>query len=123
MLALLVRSVIIGLVTAALLLVAVPDLRSGLLSDISFVENGDQSSAELVSFSYAVKRASPAVVNIYTRNYTGNDKLELNTQGLGSGVIMSGKGYIVTNYHVVAEADQVIVALQDGRIFYGSDGG
>ncbi len=30
---------------------------------------------------------------------------------------MSGKGYIVTNYHVVAEADQVIVALQDGRIF------
>ncbi len=61
MLALLVRSVIIGLVTAALLLVAVPDLRSGLLSDISFVENGDQSSAELVSFSYAVKRASPAV--------------------------------------------------------------
>ncbi|GAL06436.1 outer membrane stress sensor protease DegS [Photobacterium aphoticum] len=29
---------------------------------------------------------------------------------------MSDKGYIVTNYHVVAEADQVIVALQDGRI-------
>jgi len=30
---------------------------------------------------------------------------------------MSDKGYIVTNYHVVAKADQVIAALQDGRIF------
>lgn len=117
MLALLVRSVVIGLVTAALLLVAVPDLRSGVLSELSFIESDSQDTAELVSFSYAVKRASPAVVNIYTRNYTGNDKLELNTQGLGSGVLMSAKGYIVTNYHVVAEADQVIVALQDGRIF------
>ncbi|OOE63022.1 outer membrane-stress sensor serine endopeptidase DegS [Salinivibrio sp. IB282] len=117
MLALLIRSVIIGLVTAALLLVAVPDLRSGLLSGFSMADSIEDDPVELVSFNYAVKRASPAVVNIYTRNYTGNERLALNTQGLGSGVIMSAKGYIVTNYHVVAEADQVIVALQDGRIF------
>ncbi|MCV5926389.1 trypsin-like peptidase domain-containing protein, partial [Escherichia coli] len=39
----------------------------------------------------------------------------LSTQGLGSGVIVSEKGYIITNYHVVAQADQVVVALQDGR--------
>ncbi|OOF15136.1 MULTISPECIES: outer membrane-stress sensor serine endopeptidase DegS [unclassified Salinivibrio] len=117
MLALLVRSTLIGLFTAALILVAVPDLRSGLFSVSSLPDFDEVQQPELVSFSYAVKRASPAVVNIYTRNYVRGDRLQLNTQGLGSGVIMSAKGYVVTNYHVVAKADQVIVALQDGRIF------
>ncbi len=32
------------------------------------------------------------------------------------GVIVSDKGYIITNYHVIAQADQIIVALQDGRV-------
>ena len=45
-----------------------------------------------------------------------NDRSKLSTQGLGSGVIVSEKGYIITNYHVVAKADQIIVALQDGRV-------
>jgi serine protease DegS len=56
------------------------------------------------------------VVNIYSRKYTENDRSKLLTQGLGSGVIVSEKGYIITNYHVVAQADQIVVALQDGRV-------
>ncbi|MDP1244297.1 trypsin-like peptidase domain-containing protein, partial [Klebsiella pneumoniae] len=36
---------------------------------------------------------------------------------LGSGVIMDHRGYILTNKHVINEADQIIVALQDGRVF------
>lgn len=36
-------------------------------------------------------------------------------QGLGSGVLVSDKGYILTNYHVIKEADKIIVTLADGR--------
>ncbi|GAM76967.1 outer membrane stress sensor protease degS [Vibrio ishigakensis] len=69
-----------------------------------------------ISFNTAVRRAAPAVVNIYSRQYSEDDRSKLKTQGLGSGVIVNDKGYIITNYHVIAKADQVIVALQDGRI-------
>lgn len=88
------------------------------------------------SYSDAVRKAVPAVVNIYTskevktqrhpffndpvfRQFFG-DRLEDQTQsqrsqGLGSGVIVSDKGYILTNQHVVDAADEIEVALSDGR--------
>ncbi|KLV06196.1 peptidase [Photobacterium aquae] len=114
MLAFLGRSILLGVVTAIALLLAFPDLRTQMLAPTTVLPA--QPDQTQLSFNYAVRRASPAVVNIYNRRYNANDRLQLSTQGLGSGVIMSDKGYIVTNYHVVAEADQVIVALQDGRI-------
>lgn len=115
MLALLARSVAYGIVVASVLLLALPSLRnSQLLPDATLVQF--ETGSELLSYNYAVRRASPAVVNIYTRRYSSENRLQLNAEGLGSGVIMSDKGYIVTNYHVVARADQIIVALQDGRI-------
>jgi serine protease DegQ len=86
------------------------------------------------SYSGAVKRAMPAVVNVYTskeirapippllddpllRRFFG-DPSQLEAQrasSLGSGVIVSGDGYIITNHHVIAAADQIEVALGDGR--------
>lgn len=115
MLAILARSVVYGIAVAAVLLVAIPSLRnSQLIPEVTLAQF--ETSNELLSYNYAVRRASPAVVNIYTRRYSSENRLQLNAEGLGSGVIMSDKGYIVTNYHVVARADQIIVALQDGRI-------
>lgn len=116
MLAFFRRSILLGVVTALALLVVFPELRTQMLPTPASFTPVETSQAQL-SYNYAVRRASPAVVNIYNRRYDASDRLKLSTQGLGSGVIMSNKGYIVTNYHVVAEADQVIAALQDGRIF------
>lgn len=75
-------------------------------------------------YATSVQRAAPAVVNIYTHKYVQAKQTHLNmphTQmiaapvGLGSGVIVSKKGYILTNYHVIKGADKIIIALQDGR--------
>ncbi|GGP23502.1 Do family serine endopeptidase [Silvimonas iriomotensis] len=85
----------------------------------------------VTSYSSAAHRAMPAVVNIYTskevrssrhpmlndpafRRFFGNDDAQ-RASSLGSGVIVSDKGYIITNNHVVESADEIEVALADGR--------
>ncbi|MEK7435594.1 MAG: Do family serine endopeptidase [Pseudomonadota bacterium] len=86
------------------------------------------------SYSDAVRRAAPAVVSIFTskevkrsRNPFMNDPLFRHFFGerfedeaqrafsLGSGVIISPRGYILTNQHVVEAADEIEVALSDGK--------
>jgi serine protease DegQ len=95
--------------------------------------SGDASlPAPAGSFRQAVHRAAPAVVSISTarkqdprakaspwfRFFGGEDNEEEQT-GLGSGVIVSDNGYILTNNHVVAEADDIQVMLNDGRSAQG----
>jgi len=90
--------------------------------------------ARAASYSDAVRKAVPSVVNIFTskeiktprhpflddplfRHFFG-DRLEEEPQraaSLGSGVIVSPKGYILTNHHVVEAADEIEVALIDGK--------
>lgn len=75
---------------------------------------------QVASYSSAVKKASPAVVNIYSQQYIDSsidNKQHLQPTGLGSGIIVDKKGYILTNFHVVSQADQILIALQDGRLF------
>lgn len=75
---------------------------------------------QVASYSSAVKKASPAVVNIYSQQYIDSsidNKQQLQPTGLGSGIIVDKKGYILTNFHVVSQADQILIALQDGRLF------
>jgi serine protease DegQ len=86
------------------------------------------------SYNDAVRRATPAVVNVFTskevrsprhpflsdplfRHFFG-DRLDADSQrasSLGSGVIVSPRGYILTNHHVVEAADEIEVALADGK--------
>ncbi len=88
------------------------------------------------SYAEAAKRAVPSVVHIYTsqeikaprhpflndpffRHFFG-DRFGEQTQrrsGLGSGVVVSAEGYILTNYHVIDGADEIEVSLNDGRKF------
>lgn len=91
-------------------------------------------SIAVSSYSEAAKRAMPTVVNVYTtkeinvpNNPFQNDPLfrhffgdrfgtrKEQASSLGSGVIVSAQGYIVTNHHVIDAADEIEVALADGR--------
>jgi Do/DeqQ family serine protease len=85
-----------------------------------------------VTYAEAVERAAPAVVNIYTARLvtervtpSGLDQLFGNflpryrqrvERSLGSGVIVDTRGHIVTNHHVIANADSIKVQLSDGRV-------
>ncbi|MBH0085294.1 trypsin-like peptidase domain-containing protein [Psychrobacter sp. SCQQ22] len=89
--------------------------------------------APISSYHNAVARASQSVVNIYTTQtvaehpymddpvlrrffeYHGGQSAEQGNTNLGSGVIVSEDGYIVTNAHVVEKADEITVAFNDGR--------
>jgi Do/DeqQ family serine protease len=90
-------------------------------------------AAAVTSYSAAARRATPAVVSITAskapaRRPNANDPWfqfffgERSRQmpqepqvGLGSGVIVSGDGYLITNNHVIAEANDIEVMLADGR--------
>ena len=65
--------------------------------------------------SDAAERAGPAVVKIETGRDARRRRAEAPQQGIGSGVIYSSDGHILTNAHVVAGVSRVTVTLPDGR--------
>jgi len=104
---------------------------------VTLYENqpGSSNANPTGSFSAAAQKVMPAVVNIFTTSEIKNpnnafmddprfrfffgDQFEDNSPqqafSLGSGVLVSHDGYILTNHHVVEAADQIEVALADGR--------
>lgn len=101
---------------AAILLVIFPSLRGSDRASLPSI----LFSSKPESYHDAVKKAAPAVVNIYSRSeYNKKDPKQTDITPLGSGVIMSKKGYILTNHHVIDGATQIIVALQTGQIYQG----
>ena len=94
----------------------------------------DTAARAAPSYSDAARKAMPAVVNVYTSQEVKRPRHPLiddpvfryffgeqadpgvqRREGLGSGVIVSDKGYILTNHHVVESVDQIEVALADAR--------
>ncbi|MFP8779314.1 trypsin-like peptidase domain-containing protein [Hydrogenophaga sp. RWCD_12] len=109
--------------------------RSALPTVVPVIESPADSAAAPAgagtnSLREAAKVASPAVVSINTskapenqpqsndpwfRFFFGDQGQGQPQAGLGSGVIVSQAGYILTNNHVIEEADQIEVLLNDGR--------
>ena len=110
---------------------------SSLVGQVTLRETPDSISQNPGSLAEAVKISSPAVVNIFT-NKINKKKLskkgaphqnepwfqfffgdqapnEEPSSSLGSGVIVSPQGIILTNHHVIEGADEIEVAFADGR--------
>ncbi|KEQ19039.1 S1C family serine protease [Endozoicomonas numazuensis] len=121
-----------GLIVAFLVIMLAPNwLGLPQLNFNNVLNKGEQLlGIGQVSYSSAVKIAAPAVVNIatatlvnessrsrmpkspFTENNLGRAKVETS---LGSGVIISDDGYLLTNNHVIEGADRIVAVLKDGR--------
>lgn len=134
--------VTIGLAAAFVILYLYPQFKTDVEQEKHIIEVKEAPLADSIvpsvtttSYADAVEKAAPAVVNIFTqklvtervhpllddplfRHFFGDNlgtprqRLE---SSLGSGVIISPEGYILTNNHVIEAADEIEVALRDGR--------
>ncbi len=124
--------VVFGILLAIILLQQFPALTGSSVA-LAPISSRPQQANGPYSYASAVAQAAPAVVNVYTRgpgstnplledpsiqnfygtqDAPGHQRLQ---SSLGSGVIISTEGYILTNNHVIENAPEVLVALQDGR--------
>ena len=77
-----------------------------------------QEKQKITQFSYAssVQKATPSVVNIYSQIQHSNlNSTSQHSINLGSGVLATKSGFILTNHHVIQNADSIVIALNDGR--------
>lgn len=131
----LVRSVVAGLAIAFVLVYFLPGyLPSALQRDFHNQNmNIGIPASGTVSYHGAVAASAPAVVNVYAtkvikratqpllqdpifRRFFGNrGGSEQRNSNLGSGVILHKEGYLITNAHVIRDADEILVTLADGR--------
>jgi serine protease DegQ len=130
------QTVTVGLALFFILKTLKPEWLSGSRRghDLTLQEAVPGSTPGQGSYREAAKRAMPSVVNIFTSKETRQTKNPFMNDpflhkffgdrfnerddkqlSLGSGVIVSKEGFILTNNHVVESADEIEVALADGR--------
>src|SRR5262245_44332301 len=111
------QSVAIGLALAFIAVLVRPEL----------ISRAPPGAVNHATYAEAVAATAPAVVNIYTESVyslPGAPRgLTVRERGLGSGVIIDREGYVVTNFHVIRDADQIGVQLADGRVAVPEIGG
>lgn len=129
------QSVIAGLALAFLALYIFPGLAPRTSPEDFDLRNSAAAKSEpegRPSYHHAVQVSAPAVVNIYAtkvrrslpnplfqdplfRRFFGDQGVDQRDTNLGSGVIMSTDGTLITNAHIVEDADEIGVTLADGR--------
>ena len=111
-----IQPAFVGIIVAILMILVFPNsFRQNISKDTidALIENNIAHQLDSkISFSSAVSAAAPSVVNIYTLKDEKKNNLKTS---LGSGVIMSSDGIIVTNFHVIKNAVQIKILLYDGR--------
>ncbi len=138
----LAQAIVLGLALAFLAMYFWPDIAGQEATTVEIRQTAPEVSPRSpggpYSYALAVDKASPAVVNINTAKVVtvrphpffddpafrqffggGNNLITPRKRvetSLGSGVIMSEQGYILTNHHVIQGADAIQVSLQDGRM-------
>lgn len=132
----------IGLALAFVIIYLYPNLLGQSSSSIQLQQNTTEHPRNeandlvgVVSYASAVQKSAPAVVNIYAtqmveerqpallkdpffKRFFGDNNAEQPRHGefsLGSGVIMDKHGYVLTNNHVIKDASEIAVVLNDGR--------
>ncbi len=108
----LLQSIVVGLAVAFLVVLVRPDLMPGFR---------DAAPAP-ASYAEAVDRSAGSVANIYTKRLVqDSDTPDARTRfrvdtSFASAVIIDPEGFLVTNYHVIADATEIRVQLADGRL-------
>jgi len=143
-LAFIARFVVLGLAAAFVISLVWPNVGNRLREHFGVSHTNTEPAAATtparasgpVSYADAVAKAAPAVVNIYANKMVTEQAVQMYTnpvlqrifggrpagpaykrreQSLGSGVIVQ-QGYVLTNNHVIANADDIQVLLYDGRV-------
>ena len=91
--------------------------------NISYNPNSKNNSLKSVDFVEAAEKTIHSVVHVKNTSVTGSNssvwdyfnKSERTRVGMGSGVIISKDGYIITNNHVIENADEITVILADAQ--------
>lgn len=128
------QPILLGLLVGVGAILVIPELRYSFGQQVShFFQLGN---SQALSYASAVNKAASAVVNISTRkqinaprnplfddplfrhffNSSDVPKQQRMSSALGSGVIINKEGYLLTNYHVVEDAEEIFVTLYDGRL-------
>ena len=118
---------IVGAITAIIIYFLAPNIvgnRIEVVESIHHPKNYDNSN----SYSDVFKKVNKSVVSIYTRKSTARKniyfidpreralvKKKYSPTGQGSGVIFSSQGHIITNFHVIAGSEEILVKDYDGK--------
>ncbi|HEY74891.1 MAG TPA: PDZ domain-containing protein [Thermoflexia bacterium] len=96
----------------------VPPTPTAAPPQVSPVPTTEPANALEAQVEAVYERAAPAVVNITVRSIAYDFFMRpVPQEGTGSGFLYDDQGHIVTNYHVVENAEEVMVTLADGRTF------
>ena len=120
----LINSVVTGLALAFVILYLWPGVSERFTGQ---EEGANTTPTAPASYADAVDRTAPSVVSIYTRTVElqqvspqlqrllGSAYVSRSRQDMGSGVLVSEDGYILTNNHVISQVQNISVGLWDGR--------